>query len=243
LYLHAGLSEVAGDSAQVPLVSRERRAQGVESGVGLQSRRHRALRPVRAGRHRRRKVLEIDRSLSGQCSGNANRLVEFAYVQRPVVLEQRAACARRKAEGPEVWDAGKDDAEIFDAIAQRRQSKDERGKPGEEVTSEFPPPDQILERSVRRGDDAQVELDWTYSAYRQYLVFLQDAQEGGLRRAREVADFVEEQSAVGGAPNEARCVADGTGESAADVTEQLRFEQGGGERGAIDRNEGSTATG
>ena len=60
---------------------------------------------------------------------------------------------------------------------------------------------------------------------------------------RRLADLVEEQRAAVGRLEEARLVAIGAGEGAADVAEELALEQRVRERGAVDRDEGALARG
>ena len=76
------------------------------------------------------------------------------------------------------------------------------------------------------GDDAHVDLR---SARRRRRArsrrLLQDAQQLGLERERQLADLVEEQGAAVGLLEQAGLARDGAGEGAALVAEQLALGQ------------------
>ena len=69
------------------------------------------------------------------------------------------------------------------------------------------------------------------------LLVLQEAQQLGLQRRRDLADLVEEQRAALGRLDAARLVAHRAGERAARVAEQLAREQLLGQRRAVDHDE------
>ena len=69
------------------------------------------------------------------------------------------------------------------------------------------------------------------------LPLLEHAQELGLERERHLADLVEEQGAAVGHLELAGLARHGAGEGALLVAEELAFEQGLGERGAVDGDE------
>ncbi|SAL86764.1 hypothetical protein AWB68_08143 [Caballeronia choica] len=66
---------------------------------------------------------------------------------------------------------------------------------------------------------------------------LQEAQQAGLAFERQIADFVQEQCAAVGRFHPADLALIGAGERPAFITEQLRLQQMGGNRTAIDRDE------
>jgi hypothetical protein len=90
---------------------------------------------------------------------------------------------------------------------------------------------------VGGGEDADVDRDRGVAADDVDDVLLQHAQQLGLERQRELADLVEEEGAAGGLAEPAGAVADGPGEGAADVAEQLRLEQLAGDGRAVDGDE------
>ncbi len=68
-----------------------------------------------------------------------------------------------------------------------------------------------------------------------HFALLQHAQQLHLRRRRGLADFVEEERALGRRAEETDLVLDGAGERSLHVTEQFALEQALGKRAAVDR--------
>ncbi len=90
------------------------------------------------------------------------------------------------------------------------------------------------------GDHPHVQRFDLVGAERLDLLFLQHAQQLGLQRQRQVADFVEEQrAAVGHLELADAPLALGAGEGARCGAEQLRLDQGFRNRGDVDRDEGA----
>ena len=101
--------------------------------------------------------------------------------------------------------------------------------------------DRHLEIAVGRGDDAHVDADVLPSAEPGELAVLQHLQQLGLQRRAHLADLVEEHRPVIGELELAGLVLDGAGERAALEAEELRFEQLGRQRRAIDFHERAIA--
>src|SRR5207253_1219460 len=78
-----------------------------------------------------------------------------------------------------------------------------------------------LEASVRRGDDADVDLTGARLPDAADLLRLERAQELRLHLERQLADLVEENGAALGRLERAHPIAVGAGERAAHVPEQL----------------------
>ena len=95
-----------------------------------------------------------------------------------------------------------------------------------------------VEILVGGADDAHVDLDRAMPADPLDHLILQEAQQLDLHRQRQVADFVEEQRAAIGALDLADGLLHRAGEGALLMAEQLAFQQGLGDRRAIDRDEG-----
>ncbi|MNZ79670.1 hypothetical protein D3C78_982800 [compost metagenome] len=89
-----------------------------------------------------------------------------------------------------------------------------------------------------RGDDAQIDADALVGTQAFEFLFLQHAQQFGLLGQRHALDFIEEHRAAIGVFQLADALALGAGEGAAFMAEQLGFEQGFGNRRAVERNEG-----
>ena len=82
-----------------------------------------------------------------------------------------------------------------------------------------------LKIAVGGGDDPYVDLDRPAAADALELAFLQDAQEFGLERPRNVADLVEEEGAPVRLLEAPLARFDRAGEGAAFVAEEFRLEQ------------------
>ena len=90
---------------------------------------------------------------------------------------------------------------------------------------------------MRRRDDAHVDLDRVRVADALELALLQHAQQLRLQRRAHRPDLVEEQRALVRLLEASLARADGAGERAAHVAEELRFEQRLGNRAAVERDE------
>src|SRR5690606_33955505 len=96
--------------------------------------------------------------------------------------------------------------------------------------------DELLDRLVGRGDDAGLGAAGLLPADRVELALLEDAEELGLERGAGVADLVEEDRARAGQLEASLPVGRGAGERPLHVPEELRLEEGLGERRAVDRD-------
>ena len=97
------------------------------------------------------------------------------------------------------------------------------------------------EVAVRRGDEADVDLDRLRTADPLELLLLQDAQQLRLKLERDLADLVEEQRAAVGHLEAADLLGDGAGEGAPLVPEELALEETGRNRGAVELHERAVA--
>jgi hypothetical protein len=118
-----------------------------------------------------------------------------------------------------------EERDVLLALAQRRHVQRHHVETVEEVLAKAAGGDLLLERLVRRGDHAHVDLDHLGAADARDDVLLQHAQHLGLGGEAHVADLVEEQGAAVGLLELPRAVPDGTGEGAAHVPEQLALDQ------------------
>jgi hypothetical protein len=90
---------------------------------------------------------------------------------------------------------------------------------------------------VRRGDDACFGALRLLAAQRQELALLEDTQQRGLEGRTGVTDLVEQQRAAAGQRETAASVRDRAGERAANVAEELRFQETVRQRRAVDGDE------
>ena len=138
-----------------------------------------------------------------------------ACVPRPATRAQSAGCPRRGR------------AAAAARCAPRRVETGGRAR-------NSPVGHRIGERPVGGRDDAHVHGARRVLAHAPHLALLQHAQQLGLRARRQLGHLVEEQRAAVGVLEQPGARADGAGEGAARVTEQLGLDQVVGQRGAVD---------
>src|SRR5262249_42181073 len=131
---------------------------------------------------------------------------------------------------------------VLGAVAERRQIEPDAVEPREEVLAERRHRDLRLEIAVGGGDDAQIDGDRARRADGCDLALLDDAEERRLRLERQIADLVEKQRPTVGRAYEAQTVGEGAGERALPVAEELGFDELGGERAAVHRDERAGST-
>ena len=122
-------------------------------------------------------------------------------------------------------------------IAQRRQLDRDDVKPVVQVLAERAFRDHLCQLGVGRGDDANIHLDRLVVTDAFELALLKRPQQLHLQRRAHRPHFVEEERAFVRLLESALARADGAGERAAHVTEQLGFEQRFGNRAAVERDE------
>src|SRR6267378_5216140 len=113
---------------------------------------------------------------------------------------------------------------VLGPLAERRGLDREHVQPVVEIVPEpllFHHPKEV---AVRRGDEADVDLDRLRTADPLELLLLQDAQQLRLELERDLADLVEEQRAAVGHLEAADLLGDGAGEGAPLVPEELALE-------------------
>src|SRR5205809_60198 len=90
--------------------------------------------------------------------------------------------------------------------------------------------------AIRRGNETHVDAQLFVAADANECAILEEAQQLGLQGPAHVADFVEEDRAAIGFFHAAQLGFDRAGECALLVAEELAFEEGLGNRRAIDAN-------
>ncbi len=123
------------------------------------------------------------------------------------------------------------------AIPERRQGDLQHVEPIEQVLAERAVGDHRLQVAVGRRDQPHVGRPLGRLADPLVPPLLEEPQQLRLQRERQVADLVEEERAALGRGHLAARVADGAGEGALHVAEQLALQQLGAEARATDRHE------
>ncbi len=131
--------------------------------------------------------------------------------------------------------------DVLLALAQRRQCDAEDIQAVVEVGAEGSLSHQGVQIPVGGGDGAEIHLDRLVAAHARDLLFLQDAQQVGLRLQADVGNLVEKNRAALGYFELAFLAVLRAGEGALLVAEELAFEQRLGQRAAVDGNHGHEA--
>ena len=189
-------------------------------------------------------VGEADDAAARERREARDRVLELAHVARPVRARERVderrlerdvaepeplAVAARELDGE-----GRD---VVLAVAQRRDDEFDDGEPVVEVLAERARLGLGEQVAVGRRDDAHVDLLDPARADGLDLAFLEDAEQLGLDRERQLADLVEDQRAAVGLREEALAGRGRAGERALHVPEQLRVGELGGQGGAVEADE------
>src|SRR5262249_41920415 len=94
--------------------------------------------------------------------------------------------------------------------------------------------DELLQRAIGGRDDADIDLDALGAADALETALLQYAEQFSLHGGRHIANFIKKDRAAVRQLEAAATLADGAGERALFMPEQLAFQQSLGKSGAID---------
>ena len=176
--------------------------------------------------------------------GPLDVVLQLADVARPLVLLQRGERPRLDVghvavvllivQVEKMSDQFRD---VLAALAQRRQVDRHDVEPVVQVLAEPAGGGFGQQVAVAGGDDAGVDADRLRVADALELALLQRAEQLHLQVGRRGVDFVEEDRAGVGRFEAAGAVVDRAGERAADVAEELAFEQAFAQRAAVDADE------
>src|SRR5882724_1744015 len=112
-----------------------------------------------------------------------------------------------------------------------------------EVLAELAPGHRALQVAVRGGDHPGVDRDRAVAAHTRKAEILEDVQELRLQGQRQLRDLVQVDRAAPRALEQSQLAPVRSREGAALVAEQLRFQELGGNRRAVDLDERSSAAG
>jgi len=223
-------------------------AHGVLERAGAPGRRRGGGR----GGHRRRarhrgqaKRLGGDLALGREQRDPLHEVRELPHVARPRVGPERGERPRGESLGrhPVVRARARQEVlgephDVLAAVPERRQGEREHREAVVEVLAEAPLADRPAQVLVGRGEHPHVDRLVPRAAEPAHAALLERLQELGLERLGQEPDLVEEDRAAVRGLEEARLGAPRVGEGAALVAEHLGFEQGLGDRRAVDVHEG-----
>src|SRR6266436_2042923 len=185
----------------------------------------------------------------GEDEGPLDGVLQFTDVSRPAVLQEEIASLRTEAcltpshpareLAQEVVGQHED---IVRPLPQGWEMDAEDGEPVVEIIAETAIHDGLLQIVVGRCDETDVGAERRRATDTFVLALLDDAQELGLDRGRQLADLVEEQRAARGQLEAAALELVGSGEGATLVPEELRLDERLGQRRAVDGDEGPLGT-
>src|SRR5437016_3313637 len=180
-----------------------------------------------------REVVErhLERPAAGKDHRALDQVRELADVPGPRVPTERVQRLARDDLDPAVHgtrepldEGAHQGGNVLGPLAERRGLDREHVQPVVEIVPEPLLLHHPKEVAVRRGDEADVDLDRLRTADPLELLLLQDAQQLRLELERDLADLVEEQRAAVGHLEAADLLGDGAGEGAPLVPEELALE-------------------
>ena len=221
---------------------------GDERGLGRTRRVADGRRPgprSPSGEEVGRQVGELQPVPLAQDEGVLEDVLELPHVAGEVVRHQQAedfgvdAADRLPLDAIEPGDEViHEQRDVLPPLAQRRDLDPHHVDAVVEVGPEGPFLDAPLEVAVGGGDHADVRAQGSRATDDVVGPVLQDAQQLHLQARRHVADLVEEERPPLGEGEAPGLVALGAGEGPGLVAEELRLEEGLGERAAVDGDEG-----
>jgi hypothetical protein len=134
---------------------------------------------------------------------------------------------------PEVFDEGRN---VFSALAKRWHHHAHHMQSVEEIRAEGATVDFAAKVAIGRGDHPHVDGHLLHAAHRDDDALLENTQQLGLNLERQLAHFVEKDSSVVTGLERTHPAADGSGERASDVAEQVRLDEVGRDGRAVDHH-------
>ena len=206
----------------------------------LQGHRGGRLRQLAAKRRFELEMVDVDRSVAREDRGSLQRVLELPHVAGPGVgaqPDERGRRQRRLPPGVTPRETLRQRFDVAGTLAKRRDPDREHVQPVVEIFAEAAGCDLLAEVAVGRGDDAHVHPQFGLGADRLHAPVLEHAKEARLQVGAHLADLVEQQRPAIRGLEMPLAVAQGAGEGAAAVSEQLRFEEVARQGRAVDRDE------
>ena len=183
------------------------------------------------------------RRVGGEDDRPLQNVGQLAYIARPSMLFEGLKSTGREALAGSIGAKAREEMarqrrQIVEAFAQCGNLKREDGEAVVEVETEGAVDDTLLEVAVGGGEDADVDPRDLVVSDALNLAALEEAEELGLNRERELSNLVQEERAAVRGLNAAGAGLHGSREGAAGVSEELGFEKGFGDGGAVEHREG-----
>src|SRR5579864_6983613 len=220
-----------------------RAARFVQRGIGM-------LRTLGdAAKQLRRKMVRFDARLWADNHQALDQIAQLTHVAGPRVAQQNVH--RRVAEFTCLLairrtkfskKMSRENGYVFGAVAERRHEKRNDVEPVKQVLTKGAAGDFLLEILVGGGEHANIHGESLTRPDRLEALFLEHAQDFGLRAQAHVSDFVEEESAAVGLLEFSDLVFGRTGKTAFHVAKQFGFNQLFGNCGAADLDKQALAS-
>lgn len=182
----------------------------------------------------------VDFFAGGEDCGAFDGVLEFANITWPGVAFDEAARGGAELEIRFAEFAAEFFKKIFSeedgvafTFAKGRNSDGDGGDAEVKIFAELFFADGSLKIAIGSGDEADIDFDGSGAADAIEAFFFEDAEKFGLNGDRQVANFVEEESAAVSEFDFADFASAGAGEGTAFVAEKLVFNQAFGNGGAI----------
>ena len=115
--------------------------------------------------------------------------------------------------------------QVVSTLAERRDTEPDDRQPEQEVLSKLSRRDHLVEVAIGGAEDSRAQLERVIRADALELALLEHAEEFGLAPLGELTDLVQKQRAAPGCLERSDALADGSGEGAALMAEELTFDQ------------------
>src|ERR1019366_1169055 len=201
--------------------------------------------PVAVGPcNRNRQARRRDRGAFLQDHGPLDSVAQLANVARPIVRDQQFGRGIGDTLDTAfelaivvVDEEGGHRQDVFGALAQGRNQNLDYVQPEIEILAEGAFLDGLSQVLVGGRNHPQIQVNILQPAQAAERLLLQHAQQFGLQHKRNLADLIQKQRAFIGQFEDAAFLRSCVGEGALFVPEQLAFQQGFGNGGAVDGDE------
>ena len=191
-----------------------------------------------------RKIAEVDEVTGGGDARGGNDIFQFTNVAGPGMLQEDGL--RAAGQTGNIFSIGvvvffeeelHEKRNVFEAFGERRDADLNGAEAIEEIFAEASGENLGAKIAIGGGNQADIDLFDFRRADALDFAVLNHAEQFGLHSQRSFADFVEEHCAAVGIFKKTRASVGRAGECAADMTEELAFEQGIHKGGAIAHGE------
>ena len=129
--------------------------------------------------------------------------------------------------------------DVIRAVSKSRQMDGDHAQPVIQVLADGSRLERLLDRLIRRGDDAHIDRKLSRIPEMANAALLKDTHQFHLKVGGHFHHFIQKDRAPVGCAKQTFRVADRAGESAFLITKQFAFNQIFRQRATIDSNEGS----